>query len=87
MEQDYGSLEGKPWSPDLNMDGFSDIETVDSLLERAHLALGWLKTFEEKHILIVSHGSFGRTLRSLINKDYPYNHPSRFGNAELHYWV
>lgn len=35
IERDHGSLEGKTWSPDLNLDGFSDVETDDTLVERS----------------------------------------------------
>jgi uncharacterized phosphatase len=86
LERDFGSLEGQPWSPDLNLDGFSDLETVDSLMERAKLALEWLHTFEEDNVLVVSHGAFGRALRSLLRDDYPFSRRAPLANAEILHW-
>lgn len=86
-ERHYGEMEGQPWDPDLNLDGVSDFETDDTLVERAHLALNWIKTLDAHHILVVSHGSFGRAMRSIIKEEYPMNHPERLGNAELHHWL
>ncbi len=83
IERHYGELEGKPWAPDLNLDGFSDIETDDTLIERAHLALKWLKTIDADTILIVSHGGFGRAIRSLTLSDFPMHRYVRISNAEL----
>lgn len=82
-ERHFGELEGKPWSPDLNMDGFSDLETDDTLIERAHLAFKWLKNLPEENVLVVSHGAFGRALRSITLHDFPMDHSHRIGNAEL----
>jgi broad specificity phosphatase PhoE len=86
LERDFGPFEGKKWSPDLNLDGLSDIETFDTLINRAELALQWLNTLEKDNILVVSHGAFGRALRSLLLDDYPYDHPSRLTNAEIVCW-
>lgn len=87
IERDFGSLEGKPWSPDLNLDGFSDIETEDTIVERAHLALKWMRTLESTNILVVSHGTFGRALRSILKEEYTMNHHDRLNNAELSQWL
>ncbi|CAN5627495.1 hypothetical protein BH23PAT2_BH23PAT2_02740 [soil metagenome] len=87
VERDHGSLEGKAWSPDLNMDGFSDIETDNTLLERAHLALKWLDNLEADYILLVSHGTFGRALRSIIREEYTMDHHDGLNNAEIHQWL
>ena len=87
IERHFGELEGKPWDPDLDMDGIADIESVDTLLERSRLALEWLYTLPAKNILVVSHGSFGRALRSLLMPEYPFEHPARLQNAEINHWV
>lgn len=96
IERDFGELEGKPWSPDLNLDGISDIETHDTILERAALALQFLQELDGVHnILVVSHGSFGRALRSLILPEYVFHNVSTGGsakhagipNAELVNWL
>lgn len=96
IERDFGELEGKPWAPDLNLDGISDIETRDTILERAKLALQFLQELEGVHnILVVSHGSFGRAMRSLILPEYQYVNRSApadgkhgaIPNAELVNWL
>lgn len=86
IERDYGELEGRPYSPDLNLDGFSDLETDDTLLERAHLALKWLKNLPEENILVVSHGSFGRALRSAIRDEASVG-TEKLKNADLQHWI
>ena len=44
IERDFGELEGKVWSPDLDIDGFADVEAQDTLIERAGLALNFLES-------------------------------------------
>jgi len=84
-EQHYGELEGKAWAPDLNLDGVSDMETIDSLVERAHLGLKWIEnnTKPSDHVLVVSHGGFGRAFRSTVLQSFPLDYTFRIGNAEL----
>lgn len=86
IERDFGPLENKPWSPDLNLDGFSDIETDDSLIERAHLGLKWLQSLPGSNILVVSHGAFGRALRSAIRKEKEIT-KEKLQNAEIVLWT
>lgn len=85
VEQHYGELEGKPWAPDLNLDGLSDIETIDSLIERAHLALEWLENMTKPgdRVLVVSHGGFGRAFRAAVLREFPLDYTVKIGNAEL----
>jgi uncharacterized phosphatase len=94
MERHFGELEGKKWAPDLNLDGISDIETLDTLLERAKLALEWLHTIDAHNILVVSHGSFGRALRNraknekeehFVNKTS--SEATRIPNAQIIQWI
>ncbi len=91
MERDYGQLEGQPWAPDLDLDGMSDVESKDSLLERAKLALDFLMTIEADTVLVVSHGSFGRALRHHILEDMSYSShhtpDAHIPNAEIINWV
>lgn len=87
IERHFGELEGKEWYPDFNYDGIVDIETEDTLLNRARAALDWLETLPEEHIMVVSHGSFGRALRHHILKDFPFSHPHKLKNAEIHEWL
>lgn len=92
IERDFGELEGKVWSPDLNLDGIADIETVDTILARASLAIKWLESLDAQTILVVAHGGIGRALRHHLVEDMPYsNGPSpeghRMHNAVIHRWV
>lgn len=86
IERDFGSLEGAPYDPDLNLDGFSDIETVNTITERAHLSLKWLETLPGTTALIVSHGSFGRALRSVLIKEHEFDGSGHLPNAEILLW-
>lgn len=94
IERNFGSMEQQPWSPDLDLDGIADIETVDSILERARLAFEFLESQPEEHILVVSHGSFGRALRSIVQPDFVYLNRATGGsskegipNAEIVCWT
>ncbi|HET7320491.1 MAG TPA: histidine phosphatase family protein [Candidatus Saccharimonadales bacterium] len=60
MERSYGSAVGLTW--DTNIDGFTDIETMDSVAERAHLALRHILALPYETILVVSHGTFWQKL-------------------------
>jgi uncharacterized phosphatase len=91
IERHWGPLEGQPWSPDLNLDGFSDIESRDSIIERARLAIEFLKTLDAHNILVVSHGSFGRAMRHHLT-EHPYSNqrgPNEpiIPNAEIVKWI
>lgn len=83
IERHFGSLEGQAWHPDLDIDGFADVETIDSILERAHMLVKHLHTIDAGTILVVSHGAFGRALRHTLNPDIPYSSSERFENAQL----
>jgi broad specificity phosphatase PhoE len=83
IERNFGELEGTPWRIDINIDGFADVETVDSLMERAKLALRHIEAIPDAHnILVVSHGSFGRALRSQIN-GILFKKQTKLGNTEI----
>ncbi len=87
MERNFGSLEGKPWNPDIDIDGIADVESIDSLLARAKLAVGFLKTLPAKNLLVVSHGQIGRAMRHHLLEDYPFDYVNRLQNAEIHQWL
>jgi len=87
IERHFGELEGKEWYPDFNYDGIADIETEDTLLNRARAALDWLESLPVENIMVVSHGSFGRALRHHILEDFPFSHPHKLKNAEIHEWL
>lgn len=86
IERHFGQMEGKSWELDTNADGFVDVETRDSVLERARLALEHLQAIEAETVLVVSHGTFGRALRSLILPHIPFEPgkpETRFKNAKI----
>jgi probable phosphoglycerate mutase len=87
IERHFGQMEGQPWEIDADVDGFIDVETQDSVLQRAQLALGHIETLSAENILIVSHGTFGRAFRSLTHPHLPFesqgNETTRFKNAEI----
>lgn len=87
MERAFGSLEAQPNIPDLDYAKHKDIEQDRALVQRAFLALEWINSFDADHILVVSHGSFGRALRSILKEEYPMSHPEKINNAELLCWV
>lgn len=88
VERDYGPMEGAAWHPDLNVDGIADVESADTLINRARLALNFLESLPEENILVVSHGSFGRALRHHILEDFPFSRKEdRIANAEVHEWL
>lgn len=85
IERGLGVLEGQPWNPDLNIDGFADIETTDTLFERMHLAYEFLQTLPADNILVISHGATGRALRHIIHPNISFDGPDSvpFPNAEI----
>lgn len=87
IERHFGELEGTPWRPDINIDSAKNVESIDSILDRARSALDWLESIDKDVIMVVSHGSFGRALRHHIVEDFPFTHPHRLKNAELHEWI
>jgi len=85
IERDFGPLDGQPYDPDLDLDGFSDVESFDETRERAKLALEWIKTLGGGNVLVVSHGGLGRAMRSLLKPDID---PSiHLPNAEIEQWL
>ncbi len=87
IERHFGKAEGQTWNPDINIDDIADVETVDILINRAQMALNWLHSLPAEHILVVSHGAFGRALRSLVKPTYPFSHENRLQNAEINHWI
>jgi uncharacterized phosphatase len=83
IERHFGELEGQPYKPDLNLDGFADVESTDTLKNRTLLALEWIETIPGDNILVVSHGSSGRMLRHVTNPEIPFSGAGKFGNAEI----
>lgn len=87
IERFFGVAEGEPYGSAANYDDVEKAEREEALLQRAHLALEWINSFDADTILVVSHGAFGRALRSVLKTDYPMSHPDRINNAELLRWT
>lgn len=89
IERHFGKLEAQPYSPQHSEDHRlkHGAETSEKLIDRAREFLDWLEAQQADNILVVSHGSTGRALRSLVQKDFPFTHPHHLGNAELYEWL
>lgn len=85
LERDFGSAEGHPYAPDLDLDGFSDIEALNTLIERAHLSVRWIDSLPGNTVLVVGHGSFGRALRSVLT-DHAFSNAEKIQNTEFLLW-
>jgi probable phosphoglycerate mutase len=87
LERHFGAMEGQTWQADHDADGFIDVETKEAVLERAKLAMEYVKSLEADNILVVSHGTFGRAFRSLTHPHLPFesrgNERTKFKNAEI----
>lgn len=87
LERSFGSLEGQPWNPDLNLDGIADIETTDTILKRARMALNYLESLDHETILLTAHSSIGRAIRHHLFEDQPYHaYMNKLENAVVHQW-
>jgi uncharacterized phosphatase len=91
IERHFGEFEGKVQTPDLDIDSVADVETIDTILERAKKALAYLETLDYENILVVSHGSFGRALRHHLSEEFPYvsmaDDYNMIPNAEVVCWI
>lgn len=85
IERNFGSLEQQPYDPDLDLDGFADVESWDELTTRAKLALEWINTLDAENVLVVSHGSLGRAMRSHLVPEHDVK--DRLQNAKLVQWL
>lgn len=89
-ERFYGNYEGAKYKPGIRLDtlpGSETIELDDQLVKRADHALQWINSHEWSNILVVSHGGFGRALRSVLKAEFPMSHPSHLNNAEIFCWI
>lgn len=93
-ERSWGDWEGQPFRP-VNADEFDlapNGEKSRQLLLRAEAALRSLESLPADNILVVSHGTFGRALRSHIIKDMPFvveagDPKLRLPNGEIICWI
>ena len=69
MERSCGLLEGKVWTPDLDLeDPRYGMETVRELCGRAERALAGYAFSEEERIMIVSHGAMLTAVRTVLSE-------------------
>jgi uncharacterized phosphatase len=81
VERSLGSLEGKSWKEYAEDDSvFHDLESLESLGERAQKILNYLHTLDAPNVLVVGHGAFARALCDLLNFD---THGEELPNAHV----
>lgn len=83
-ERDFGELEGSAWYLGRKFDHESSVEPYEDIMARAQQAKNWLETLAAGNILLVSHGSFIRAIRSLYQPEKVYADASAsMPNAEI----
>lgn len=92
VERDYGALEGMPWRPDMDLDGVANIEPLETILERAKVAVDLIKNIDADNILVVAHGAIGRAIRHIFFPDMPFSNRSsttqfKLQNGEIVQWL
>lgn len=88
VERDFGDLEGKPGSmstEDLHKAEINGFETDDMLLKRAEEAFELIQSLPQDNIMVVSHSSFGRSLRKVVLSDHDFH--ERIENAQILEWL
>lgn len=74
IERNFGSRDGTATASFFeeltyqDMDTVENAETIEAMHDRAVRALVSIQSRNEENILLVSHGSFGRALRRVVNK-------------------
>lgn len=81
MERHVGSARGHSW--DVDLDGFTDVETLDSLAERAHMAYQHICSLPYDTILVVSHGTFWQKLYMETHPGEAVDDADEPDNAEI----
>jgi uncharacterized phosphatase len=81
MERAFGSAVGLSWDDDIS--GIADVETMESVAERARLVFSYISTLPYDTILVVGHGTFWQELYMTANPDQKVGDADEPGNAEL----
>jgi len=81
MERGFGSAVGLSW--DTNIDGFIDVETMDSVAARAHLAYKHIQALPYDTILVVGHGTFWQKFYMEIHPGKIVSDEDEPDNAEI----
>ena len=87
IERHLGEAEGQKYHPHTDVEKVAGVEPATAIIERASQSLIWLNTLPAQNILIVSHGSFGRAMRSLLQPEYQFNDPEPILNAQIIRWL
>jgi broad specificity phosphatase PhoE len=90
IERNFGILEGTPWSATashlLGSDNLPEgVETWDSMVKRAQQLLDYIERLPVDNILLVGHGSIGRTMRSIVVPEADVH--AHLPNSELVRWI
>lgn len=84
VERHFGELEGTPHKPEkTDFTKVKDLEPLEELFERARQTVKYLESLDADTILVVSHGSFGRALRTVLHPDIPFDTSEQFQNAKI----
>ncbi len=86
VERDFGKLEGVAYHPSLSAETTPGAETRKELRQRLEQAWQYLQTIPADNILVVTHGSTGRMLRTVVHPHIPFHGTSpdhHFPNAEI----
>jgi len=73
IERDFGSAEGTPYSPDFDFETVPDVEPLNVLHDRLAVFYTKLQNLPAENILVVTHGSSGRMLRTVVKPEIPFN--------------
>jgi len=87
IERHFGEAEGQKYDPYMDIDNVEGVETVADIINRARKTLDWLNTMPAQNVLVVSHGSFGRAMRSLLQPEYQFNNTEQIPNAQIIRWL
>lgn len=78
MERDLGSAAGLSWDDDIS--GLSDVETMESVAQRASQAYDYIVGLPYQNILVVGHGTFWQKFymaahpeQTVTDADEPHN--------------
>lgn len=82
-ERDFGPLEGTTYKPGMDLDSVEGVEHSTALIQRVNEGWKELQGIDADTILVVSHGSAGRALRSIVQEETPFHGSEQFGNAQV----
>ena len=83
MERNFGPAAGMSWDTDLDLDGIVDVETMNSVGERAHLAYKHILTLPYDTVLVIGHGTFWQKFYTAIHPNQKVTAADEPDNAEI----